>query len=360
MSASTLYEACRTGDIHTVQQLLPTLSINEINQIESNGSTCLHAAASCNHPQVVKVLLNSGAIRSIIDKDGHTAMHVAATEEIKNLFPRSFTASHARFLTDIKSEQTIEWILLKDGQYGWWYKSQIVNEDVILAVDRIVEDTRFSVTASTHKTEYFLNKARQTQDPKWLIQAYSSETGLYQVINRAMAETASTRIPFDATDDFRAFAGVLSRHSALKQYRYTGKCYRGMKLSNEDFQKNYKVGQKLLVKPFMSTSKSRAIAEQFATSAFVESRLLSIVFIYTIPEYTLYFDDSVALDISPISEYPHEEEILILPYTSLIIVAINNLPSGLIEVEFGWYSARGNPEYKKMIRSMKINKIIWI
>ncbi|UJR11354.1 hypothetical protein I4U23_015535 [Adineta vaga] len=347
MSASTLYEACRTGDIHTVQQLLPTLSINEINQIESNGSTCLHAAASCNHPQVVKVLLNSGAIRSIIDKDGHTAMHVAATEEIKNLFPRASDAIQQRLAISITPEQTFEWISVDNGHYGWWYKNRVVNEDVTLAVVRIMEDARFADAANKDTMDYFLNKARRTQDPKWLIQAYTAETGLYQIINKAFAQTLTNRESFNAKNDFRAFAGVLSRHNALKQYRYTGKCYRGMKLSDEDFQKNYKLDQQLLIKPFMSTSKSRAIAEQFATFSRDDTRPLSVLFIYTVPKYTLQFDDNVALDISPISEYPHEEEVLILPYTSLEIQAINHLPSGLIEVEFHWYSFRRRFEHKK-------------
>ncbi|CAF1423471.1 unnamed protein product [Adineta steineri] len=338
MNTSALYEACRTGDIHTVQQLLSTLSIYEINHVEPNGSTCLHAAASSNHSQIVKLLLDSGVIRSILDKDGHTAMDVAATEEIKKLFPRSFAAAQARFLTDISSEQTFEWTCHENARYGWWFKCCIENEDVIVAVDRIIEDTRFSDTASTHKIEYLLENARETRDPKWLIQAYSSEIGLYQVINKAFAQTASN-IGFDSTNDFRALAGVFSRHDVLKQYRYVGKCYRGMKLSIDDFQKNYKVGEILLIKPFMSTSKLRHIAEQFATSSStVDSQFLSVLFIFAIPEFTLQFRDNVALDISCISEYPHEEEVLILPYTSLVIQAINHLPLGLIEVEFGWYS----------------------
>jgi hypothetical protein len=48
---------------------------------------------------------------------------------------------------------------------------------------------------------------------------------------------------------------------ALYKYQYSGPCYRGMNLSKEDFEKNYKVGTKFLIKPFTSTSKNRKITE---------------------------------------------------------------------------------------------------
>ncbi|CAF0989168.1 unnamed protein product [Adineta ricciae] len=347
MSTSVLYEACRTGDIQTVEQLLSELSVHEVNRVQFNGSTCLHIASSCNHPEIVKLLLDHGAMRSTLDKDGHTAVDVAASEEITQLFPRASANTQARLQENIPPEQTFEWISAENGQYGWWYKSRIANDDVSLAVIRIMEDARFSDATNKVTMEYFLNRARKTQDPKWLIQAYTAETGLYQIINKAFAQTVSNREHFDVKNDFRAFAGVLARHGALKPYRYVGKCYRGVKLSIEDFKTNYKVDRKLLVKPFMSTSKSRAIAEHFATFTHDNMRPLPVLFIYTVPKYTLQFDDNVALDVSPMSEYPHEEEVLILPYTSLVITAINHLPSGLIEVEFDWYSFRRRFERRK-------------
>ncbi len=41
---SEFYLACRNGDLDTVQHLLPNMSDEQKNRIESNGSTALHAA----------------------------------------------------------------------------------------------------------------------------------------------------------------------------------------------------------------------------------------------------------------------------------------------------------------------------
>lgn len=141
--------------------------------------------------------------------------------------------------------------------------------------------------------------------------------------------------------DFHSIIGIFLRHTALKQYRYIGHCYRGLKLSIEEFEANYQKGQSLLIKPFMSASKDRHIAETFATTSQNDSGWLSVLFIYTIPKRTHEYEDHVALDISRISEYPHEEEILILPYTSLQIEDIKHLPNGLIEIHMNWYSFSG-------------------
>lgn len=337
MSLSPLYKACRNGDLDTVEQLLPTLTLDEVNQIEPNGSTSLHAACYFNRPQIVKLLLDYGALRTTVNKHGCTAFDEAATEQVKDLFPRPFSAAQARFSSTILLEQAIEWASSNYGPYGWRNKKVIDENNISKAVEDIMKDERFCDVSTTHKIEYFLHKSRQTQDPKWLVQAYSAEMSFCQLINRALAQTPVLE-SLEKEDNIHAFVGVLFHHDAFKKYRYIGKCYRGMKLSTEDFEKNYEVGQVLLIKPFTSTSKCRNIAEQFAMAPSNSARPLSILCIYTIPERTLAYEDSVVLDISSLSEYPHEQEVLILPYTSLKILSINHLPSGLIEVGLGWYS----------------------
>ncbi len=187
MSLGALYMACRNGDLDIVQQLLPTLTLDEINQIEPNGSTSLHAACYFNHPQIVKLLLDCGALRTTLNSHGCTAFDEAATDQIKELFPRPFAAGQARFSDDILLEHAIEWISIEHGPYGWWYKEFVGNKDVNKATDCILMDERFHDTSSTHKIEYFLDKARKTQDPKWLVQAYSAETGFCHAINKALA-----------------------------------------------------------------------------------------------------------------------------------------------------------------------------
>ena len=83
---SELYSACRNGDVDTVTKILPKLTLKEIEQVESNGSTALHAACHYGHKKIVQLLLSRGPNVSIRNKYGNTAEDEAANHEIKALF----------------------------------------------------------------------------------------------------------------------------------------------------------------------------------------------------------------------------------------------------------------------------------
>ncbi|CAF4131948.1 unnamed protein product, partial [Adineta steineri] len=99
METSKFYRACRSGDIKTVEQLLPTLSSDEINQFEPNGSTALHA-------EIVKQLLDKEASGSLKIEYCKTAADEAATMQIKVLFNRPFHEATARYVTETED---VEW-----------------------------------------------------------------------------------------------------------------------------------------------------------------------------------------------------------------------------------------------------------
>ena len=338
MSVSRLYTACHDGDVKTVEQLLPTLTLKEIDRIEPTvKSTCLHAACYYNHPQIVKLLLDYGASRKIKNKYGNTPSEEAQTKEVKLLFNRPFDDAQKRFLGEIPVE-AIEYTCTEYGIYGWRYKERMINKDISKAIDGIMADKRFEDAVSTNKIVNLLAEARENQDPELLVQSYSAGTGFCHVLNQILAVDPIIETESNTKTDLYSFVGVFLRHATLTKYRYIGICYRGMKLSQEDFDKNYQCGQTILIKPFISTSKCRNIAEDFATRTSISSRPLSVLCIITIPDHTRSYDDHVALDISSISDYPDEQEVLILPYTSLQIQRINHLSSRLIEVEMDWFS----------------------
>lgn len=70
-----LFRAAANGQVETVRSLLlnPTATIN-INFKAPNGMTSLHAATQCRHTEVVRVLLEHGANKDIMDKDGYSVM----------------------------------------------------------------------------------------------------------------------------------------------------------------------------------------------------------------------------------------------------------------------------------------------
>jgi ankyrin repeat protein len=56
----------------------------------SSGQTPLHLAAKRNQKEIVKILKQHGANPNIIDMDGHNAISITASEEIRNILMGSF------------------------------------------------------------------------------------------------------------------------------------------------------------------------------------------------------------------------------------------------------------------------------
>ncbi|CAF1108006.1 unnamed protein product [Didymodactylos carnosus] len=60
--AKDLYWACRKGDIDAVQHILSSTPYTDINCLEQNGSTTLHAACFFGHSDIVPLLLHQHGV----------------------------------------------------------------------------------------------------------------------------------------------------------------------------------------------------------------------------------------------------------------------------------------------------------
>lgn len=96
---SELYLACRNDDVVKVKQLLSHLTLEEIDRIEPNGSTALHAASYFGHIEIVRLLLEKGASRRQKNKNGVTPADEAKTFEMAQLFNREALSPNSRFVT---------------------------------------------------------------------------------------------------------------------------------------------------------------------------------------------------------------------------------------------------------------------
>ncbi|UJR19606.1 hypothetical protein I4U23_022740 [Adineta vaga] len=85
-NTSDFYWACRNGDLDTVKKVLTNISLNDINRIETNGSTALHAASYYGRVDIVRILLQRGASTDIRNKFDKTAKEEASTDEVRALF----------------------------------------------------------------------------------------------------------------------------------------------------------------------------------------------------------------------------------------------------------------------------------
>ena len=85
-AASAFYLACCEGNIDAVKEILPNLNLEDIDQIEPDGGTALHAAAQYGHMDIVKLLLDRGANIEIMNKSKKKAEEEASNDKIKELF----------------------------------------------------------------------------------------------------------------------------------------------------------------------------------------------------------------------------------------------------------------------------------
>ncbi|CAF2763774.1 unnamed protein product [Rotaria sp. Silwood2] len=106
---SDFYLACRNNKIEEVQALLETMDTNDIDRVEPNGMTALHAACFHGHLEIVKLLLMVGADRAIQSKYGNLPFGEARTDEIKELF---YLIPNSNRLQSNKG--TIEWEIIDD------------------------------------------------------------------------------------------------------------------------------------------------------------------------------------------------------------------------------------------------------
>lgn len=113
---SKFYKACRNGNLKQVKNLLQTLSLNEIDRVEPNGSTALHASCHYGHLDIVRALLERGVSRRPLNKNNRTPEDEAFNnEQIKALFRRSSSGMKDRF---VSKTPDLQWMITGPEGFG--------------------------------------------------------------------------------------------------------------------------------------------------------------------------------------------------------------------------------------------------
>jgi hypothetical protein len=328
-TTSQFYYACRNGNVDEVREKLPNMTLEEMDQIQANGSTALHAASYYDHSEIVKMLLDRGASRSISNK--HKCLPYDETEngEIKKLFLRQ---SATRFSDDGSGH--IDWVKCDDAAeelskdyrsrhtgFGWKSKD----------IDRRMKFIKNEMShTDVERIGKFLDDAQARQDPSLLLKAYTVESDFYKKLNKDLATKH-----FDQGTNFGItyFIDFFYNNPSFGQLSYKGKVFRGMCITQDDL-KQYGVGGKVMSKAFMSTTKDPTIAIAFATNGATNRQTqhgervkLSAMCTYEI------INDRTGLDIEKVSEYAVEKEVLVGPYTAFIIKAIRQKNPQYVEID---------------------------
>lgn len=214
----------------------------------------------------------------------------------------------------------------------------------------IVEDVRrFYVTqdlkpptmeAKEHEAVMkLLADAIDQNDVRLVIRAYTSPTQFFKWINTHLANLVNTKDRKKLTMANSAhrmcywggpldIACLLVNHPDLEKYRSaTNQCiFRGMSVERV-VQEQYRPGVRIINKTFVSTSKSRDVANMFLGKT---ADRVSCLFIITLGESRR----RTALDIQDLSTFPEEEEVLILPYTTFEVVRVEYQGTDSKEIDY--------------------------
>jgi hypothetical protein len=323
---SDFYMACRNNRIEEVKKMLETISQDEKDQLEPNGSTALHAASYHGHADIVRLLLENGADRSIQNKFQCLPFDEAATEEIKELFTRIPNANRLVMDTgaiqwELVGGDALENATLERDAIKNLYNNTTGTTPIQKMFEKIQKnyiEKRLANTDKINKIKHFFEKATKEQDPIWIIKAYTAETDFYNILNAEIASGASMY-----QNERKFIIALLSYHPSLDKLSYIGTSYRVMKVSDYDIKK-YEINQLSMTKSFLSSTIDEKIAvwflcrqesaqenKQTKTRFNKDGKLIKS---WIMCKYQIKHQRT-ALHIENSSQYPVEGEVLIMPYT---------------------------------------------
>jgi hypothetical protein len=329
------YSACLNGDVEKVKQYLPNITSTDIERIhEPDGNTALHAAASKDHIEIVRLLLEKNPVLTTLNKDRKTAYEIATNDKVKSLLNVSRNDNKEYFIGDC----SVDWMCVDKN------KDQDILMKALIYRHKV---KAFSVSARDIMTNYIeielkkykldsireiYDKAEDQNGPEWVVRAYTDPCEFYKILNQELALTpidgalAKSLRSLTSTDwedwtRYRIGVGsivhIIACHPKLDQYTYTGETYRGLSMTEKD-ERTYVRDSIVMNKSFSSSSKSPKIAHDFLqTDTHKRPTEICALCIYNIK------NKRTAIYIKNLSQLPHEEEVLIMPYSAFRVVNVS-------------------------------------
>lgn len=329
---SKFYYACRNDEIDSVRCLLDKHSIEELDHMEPNGSTALHAACYFDKKEIARLLLNRGFTRTVRNKH-HCLPIDEANDEIRALFKRPKTSNRFGGNTSHDREARMWFVTNGHHQHIIPYHTSDTYEGNRLEYglfnsDKILQQLCNNMPKIDVIRRLF-RRAIDEKDCNRLIQAYTAETDFYNRINNYLILQNEQIIKNgnSSTNNVSEFIDTIYLNRQLhKNYQYQGICYRSLRIKSLNDLNIYKVDSKIINITFISTTKDREFAEQYINDLEQGDQ----------PKVIISFDirqHKSALDIEYISEFPDEKEVLIMTNRIFKVIRRTTRPNGDIEIE---------------------------
>jgi hypothetical protein len=378
--ASELYWACRKGDLDTVKQIVATTNFIDINRLEPNGSTALHAATYFGHRDVVHFLLHEkGVARHRRNRHGYTAYQESPNNNIRQLYDRpldnqrffSSTESKQLFSVPIQpddqeiraqnheepnSDQNIDeipnnWVVGANStgdmrldiflQYvlamGMTSKAKrlfskliirlIIRSDIQVLFAKLLQeylDVKITINDPQYQlASSFISKYRETKCVEHLIKLYTLECPFYKTLGYGN-ETAILYLP------------LIWKLHTLKNRSFTGRSYRGLQMNRKDLQA-YQWGlqnnQRIITtQSFCSTSVVEQVALGFANNQYLDDNDPNNIRVLMVMDFPVKCTTAIQLyqtsdNTECLSNYEQEREVLLLPGTMFRVTNIDTIGS---------------------------------
>ncbi|CAF1332280.1 unnamed protein product [Adineta steineri] len=321
-------------------------NIKTIDRLSSDGRIALHFAHCSGNNEIVQFFFTNEAFTSLAYISSQLTLYdKSKRNEIKQLFLKTYNLHN--FQEEIPDNNYIIWSISDDNliKKGEEFREQIdlyktydnqhhlITKLLIEIVEYylneyLIQQEYFSIDNLGKVKDCFIKAIEEQNYLKYFIKAYTFTNNFHHVLNKHLAlyilDYFDTR-PYSSTPaEYRLInclvhiVTLLINHPDVRQYKYKGVTYRGMLMSPNDL-KPYRIGNYILNKSFVSTSKDRAVARMYAGTG--QENVLGRILNYHDPsevpvilKFTIKQDDT-GVDIKHMSVVEDEEEVLILPFS---------------------------------------------
>ncbi|CAF1382688.1 unnamed protein product [Adineta steineri] len=321
-------------------------NIKTINRLSSDGRVALHFAHYSGNNEIVQFFFTNEAFTSLAYISSQLTLYdKSKRNEIKQLFLETYNLHN--FQEKIPDNNYIIWSindnnLIKkreefreqidlyktyDNQHHLITKLLIEIVEYYLN-EYLIQQERFPRDQIEKIRDCFTKAIEEQNYLKYFIQAYTFTDSFHRVLNKHLAlyilhyfdaqSYSSTPAEYRLINCLVHIVTLLTNHPDIHKYKYKGITYRGLLMKKSDL-KPYHIGNYILNKSFISTSKDPAVARMYAGSG--QENVLGGLSNHHDPsevpvilKFTIKQDDT-GVDIEHMSMVEDEEEVLILPFS---------------------------------------------
>jgi len=352
-------------------------NIKTINRIGPYGDVVLHIVNYNGCNEIIQLIITNNALNLLRNMSYQLSFYgKSSMDEIKNLFLQNFNLFCSR--DEIQDYDYIEWSLIGDNliQKRREFREQIdlyktynnqhhlITKLLIEVIEYylneyLIQQEHFSRDV-TEKLEFYFQQAIKEQNYlKYFIQAYTLTNNFHHVLNKHLAlyildyfdtsSYSSSPTKYRLINCLVHIITLLINHPDIHKYTYKGITYRGVLMTENDL-KHYTIGNHVLNRSFVSTSKNRSVAQLFAGNSEQTLPKVSVLLKYTTKQ------KQTAIDIEHLSTIKDEKEVLILPFSVFKIKdRIENHPSTstLIAVEIDLEECEDDEQINSQVENSK-------